>query len=121
MTRLFVDTGAFVAKEIAGDQYHARALSAWKEIEEGSFRLVSSDHILDESATLIARRSNYAWAAEWGNDVLEAGIEWLQADATEWRQRSWLSEECVDAFCLKVLMDNGQQFSEYLQGNEKYM
>jgi predicted nucleic acid-binding protein len=105
MTRLFVDTGAFVAKEIAGDQYHARALSAWKEIEERSFRLVSSDHILDESATLIARRSNYAWAAEWGNDVLEAGIEWLQADATEWRQALAL---------MRKLADQGVSFTDCL-------
>lgn len=86
MKGLFVDTGAFVAKEIGGDQYHAQALRAWLEIEQGNYRLVSSEHILDESATLIARRSNYAWAADWGNDVLEAGIEWLQADAAECRQ-----------------------------------
>jgi uncharacterized protein len=96
MKRLFVDTGAFVAKEIAGDQYHALATRCWREIEEENCQLVSSEHILDESATLIARRTHYAWAADWGNDVLDAGIEWLRADVTEWRQALQLMRKYAD-------------------------
>lgn len=74
---MFVDTGGFIAKEIAGDQFHATARNAWAEVVEKGVRLVSSEHILDESITLIARRSNYAFAAQWGLDALDSGIEWL--------------------------------------------
>jgi uncharacterized protein len=83
MTKLFVDTGAFVAKEIAADQFHQAASQAWHEVERRGLRLFSSEHILDESATLIARRSHYAFAAEWGRDVLESGMEWLPADQAD--------------------------------------
>ena len=96
MKRLFVDTGAFVAKEIVGDQYHALATCCWKEIGDGNYQLVSSEHVFDESVTLIARRSNYAWAAEWGNDVLDAGIEWLRTDAVEWRHALLLMRKFAD-------------------------
>lgn len=75
-----MDTGAFVAKEIAADQFHSVALRAWNEVGQGGIRLFSSEHILDESATLIARRSNYAFAADWGRDALESGIEWLRTE-----------------------------------------
>jgi predicted nucleic acid-binding protein len=96
MKRLFVDTGAFVAKEIAGDPYHTLAAHCWREIEDGNYQLVSSEHIFDECVTLLARRTNYAWAAEWGNDVLDAGIEWLRTDVTEWRQALLLMRKYAD-------------------------
>ena len=96
MRRIFVDTGAFVAKEIAGDQHHGIALLGWKEVEAGGYQLVSSEHVFDESATLIARRCNYGWAAEWGDDVLDAGIEWLRADLADWRQALLLMRKFAD-------------------------
>jgi len=96
MKKLFIDTGAFIAKEIGGDQYHAVAARAWLEAGEGAYRLFSSEHILDESATLIARRSTYAWAAEWAEDALNAGIEWLRADREEWQQALRLMKKYAD-------------------------
>ena len=80
MRGLFVDTGAFLAKEIAGDQHHAVARKGWEEVELRGYRLVSTEHVFDESATLIARRTNYAFASEWGRDTLDSGIEWLRAE-----------------------------------------
>ena len=96
MKRLFVDTGAFVAKEIGNDQHHAAAAEAWARIAEGKFHVLSSDHVFDESATLIARRTNYAWAAEWGDDVLGAEIEWLRAEPDEWRLALKLMRKFAD-------------------------
>lgn len=81
MRALFVDTGAFLAKEIVSDQYHAAARQGWNEAERRGFRLVSSEYVFDESATLIiARRTHYSFAADWGRDVLDSGIEWLRAE-----------------------------------------
>ena len=111
MTGLFVDTGAFIAKEIAGDQFHQAALQAWNEVERRGLRLFSCEHILDESATLLARRTHYAFASEWGRDVIGFGIEWLPADQTDLAnafilmrkyadQAVWFTD-CVSAVLMK--------------------
>jgi predicted nucleic acid-binding protein len=96
MTALFVDTGAFVAKEIAGDQFHAIARQSWSEVEKRGHRLVSSEHVLDESVTLIARRSHYAFASQWGRDALESGIEWLRAGEEDWAKALVLMRKFAD-------------------------
>lgn len=96
MIPLFVDTGAFVAKEIAGDQFHTVARESWNEVERRGLRLVSSEHVFDESATLIARRSNYAFAADWGRDALESGIEWLRAGEEDWSKALVLMRKFAD-------------------------
>lgn len=105
MISLFVDTGAFVAKEIAGDQFHRVAREGWNEVERRGLRLVSSEHVLDESATLIARRSNYAFAAEWGRDAMESGIEWLRAEEQDWAKALVLMRKSVKGF----IESEGQQ------------
>lgn len=92
----FVDTGAFVAKEIAGDQFHAVAREGWNEVERRGLRLVSSEHVLDESVTLIARRSNYSFAAEWGRDAMKSGIEWLRAGEDDWFKALILMRKFAD-------------------------
>jgi predicted nucleic acid-binding protein len=96
VSALFVDTGAFVAKEIVADQFHSVARQLWGEIECKGVRLFSSEHVLDESATLIARRSNYAFAADWGADVLESGIEWLRPEEGEWAKALRLMRKYAD-------------------------
>ena len=109
MIPLFVDTGAFVAKEIAGDQFHTVAREGWNEVERRGLRLVSSEHVLDESATLIARRSNYAFAAEWGRDALESGIEWLRSGEEDWDKalvmmRKFADQEVSFTDCLSAVL-----------------
>jgi predicted nucleic acid-binding protein len=96
MKGLFVDTGAFVAKEIAGDQFHAVARECWNELAGQGLPLVSAEHVLDESVTLIARRSHDAFAAQWGRDALESGIEWLRADEAEWGKALLLMRKFAD-------------------------
>lgn len=96
MNSFFVDTGAFIAKEIAGDQFHAAARQFWAELEERGHRLLSSDHVLDESVTLMARRTTYAFAADWGRDALESGIEWLNADDGDWKKALMLMRKFAD-------------------------
>ncbi len=89
--RILIDTGAFVSKEIGSDQYHEESMVAWSEIGESTVELVSTEHILDESATLIARRSTYAFAAEWGEDLSRLkSIRWLRAAPDDWT-RAWIN------------------------------
>lgn len=96
MRTLFVDTGALVAKEIVGDQFHPVARNAWAEVAGSGVRLVSSEHVFDESATLIARRTTYAFAARWGADALESGIEWLQTEPDDLSKALGLMRKFAD-------------------------
>jgi len=61
---LFVDTGAFVARHVERDQYHREASAAWKRLATEPRRLLTSNFVLDEAFTLLARRSGYAFAAQ---------------------------------------------------------
>lgn len=61
---IFVDTGAFLARYVARDQYHRRAVRAWKQLDRRSGPLVTSNFVVDETLTLLARRTTYPFASE---------------------------------------------------------
>ena len=61
---IFVDTGAFLARYVAGDQYHRRAVRSWRLLERERALLVTTNFVLDETLTLLARRTTSASAAE---------------------------------------------------------
>lgn len=46
--------------------------------------------------TLLARRTTYSWAADWGRDALSSGISWLRADEMEWKQALRLMQKFAD-------------------------
>jgi len=96
MKRIFIDTGAFLAKEIAADQHHLAATRGWAQWADSPCPLYSSEHVLDETTTLLARRTTYAWAAEWARDALDSGIRWLRAEEGEWRSSLDLMRKFAD-------------------------
>jgi len=59
----FVDTGAFLARYVEGDQYHRAAVRAWKRLERSPGALFTSSFVVDETLTLLGRRTTYAFAA----------------------------------------------------------
>ncbi|MCD4749556.1 MAG: PIN domain-containing protein [Thermoanaerobaculales bacterium] len=61
---IFIDTGAFVARYVARDQYHSTAVNAWQELAAGSQRCFTTNHVLDETLTLLGRRGGNQFAAE---------------------------------------------------------
>jgi predicted nucleic acid-binding protein len=71
---IFIDTGAFVARFIAKDQYHQKANRAWKSLEREKERLTTSNFVLDETLTLLARRTSYSFAAERGEAIFASSI-----------------------------------------------
>lgn len=92
-----------MAKEIAADQHHEQAVEFWNRIQVEEPVIYSSEHILDETATLLARRTSYAWSAEWGRDVLGAGVHLL---ATE-------EGDLLEAFALmKKFADQAVSFTD---------
>src|SRR5712692_2682600 len=59
---VFVDTGAFLARYLARDEHHKSAVAAWADL--AGTALFTSNHILDETATLLGRRAGHSFAAD---------------------------------------------------------
>jgi len=66
---IFIDTGAFLARYAAGDQHHAEAVFLWGELESGPARFFTSNMVLVETFTLLARRTTYAFASERAHNI----------------------------------------------------
>lgn len=60
---IFIDTGAWLARLDARDQYHRVATERWKRLERSDLRPLTSNLVLAETLTLLARRQNYEYAA----------------------------------------------------------
>jgi predicted nucleic acid-binding protein len=59
---IFVDSGAFVARYIVKDPYHPASMAIWGELK--GTKLYTSNHVLDETFTILARRVGYLFAAD---------------------------------------------------------
>jgi predicted nucleic acid-binding protein len=111
---VFVDTGAFIARELANDQRHAVAVRGWSDLEKPGVRSFWSAHVFDETLALLVRRSTSARAAQWGRDALDAGIEWLRAEQADWYAGLRLMEKLAgqgvsftDCFSLVLMKRRG--------------
>lgn len=67
---IFIDTGAFLARYLANDQHHKQALQGWRKIQNQSLSCFTSNFVLDETFTLLARRSSYEFASERARNIL---------------------------------------------------
>jgi len=61
---IFVDTGAFLGRYLSKDQHHDRARRLWEKIYRRGESCCTSNFVLDETFTFLARRSSYRFAAE---------------------------------------------------------
>ena len=85
MKKLFIDTGAFFAQRDPSDQYHASATSGFADLAGSGAQHYSTEHILDETLTLLARCESYAYAAEVGAALTSSRVlHWLDAAAADW-------------------------------------
>ena len=58
---IFIDTGAFLARFLEKDQHHSLAKRKWSRLKK--IPCVTSNHVIDETLTLLARRAAYPFAA----------------------------------------------------------
>ncbi len=70
---IFIDTGAFLARSIAEDRLHARAVAGWDRLTQERAAAFTSTLVLSETFTLLARRAGYAFAAERARHILDSG------------------------------------------------
>jgi predicted nucleic acid-binding protein len=61
---IFIDTGAFLARYIQRDQHHDAATEHWMTLRKHRRQCFTSNFVIDETITLLARRSTYQFAAE---------------------------------------------------------
>jgi predicted nucleic acid-binding protein len=84
MNAAFVDTGALVARVLPRDQYHAAARRGWETLEHVDVKLFSSEHVLDEAVSLLARQAGGHYAAQWARDHLASNqLAWLNAQSQD--------------------------------------
>lgn len=57
---VFVDTSFFIAVQVVRDARHAQALALWRD---GSGRLVTTNHVIGETWTVLRRRAGQPAAA----------------------------------------------------------
>ena len=70
---IFIDTGAFLARYIAEDGLHSRALAGWGKLAQERIPAFTSSLVLSETFTLLARRAGYAFAAQRARHILDSG------------------------------------------------
>ncbi|MEK9146436.1 MAG: PIN domain-containing protein [Elusimicrobiota bacterium] len=69
---IFIDTGAFLARHVLRDGNHPAASAAWERLGALGQRCFTSNFVLDESFTLLARRAGYPFAAERARNILSS-------------------------------------------------
>lgn len=69
---IFIDTGAFLARYIAEDRLHSRAIAGWDELNQERAAAFTSTLVLSETFTLIARRAGYAFAAQRARHIFDS-------------------------------------------------
>lgn len=71
---IFIDTGAFIAKYLTADQYHAKSVEIWSELEAKKAKIITSNFILDETFTLLARQANYDFSAKIARIIYHSSV-----------------------------------------------
>lgn len=67
---IFIDTGPFLARYRVQDQYHQESIIGWEKINASREHCYTSNFVLDEFFTLLARWSGYPFAAERARTIL---------------------------------------------------
>ena len=69
-----MDTGAFLGRWLAEDQYHAVAKAGWSRLEKRREPLFTSNFVLDETLTLLGRRAGHRFAAERARSLYRSAV-----------------------------------------------
>jgi predicted nucleic acid-binding protein len=94
---IFIDTGAFVARHLSGDQHHDASQSGWTRLTQTRNRCYTSNLVIAETITLLARRAGYSFAAARGRNILGSEtLRILRPGESEEKQALDLMEKFAD-------------------------
>ena len=111
-TETFIDTSGFYALLITADDSHDTAVTFMREAAQGRQLLVTTDYVLDETATLLTARGRRHLSAILFETILESQacrIEWMNPErfssvVTFFNKRADQGWSFTDCFSF-VLMD----------------
>jgi len=112
---VFIDTGAFLARYLANDGYHQRAIAIWKRMR--SEALVTSNHVLDETLTLLARRAGNRFAADradniYASEMLEIAYSTREDESEAIRLlRKYADQQISFTDCLSFVLMKSRKIS----------
>ena len=66
---IYIDTGAFLSRHLAKDQYHRQSVAFWNVIGLKNESCITSNFVLDETFTLLGRRAGYAFTAQRARNI----------------------------------------------------
>jgi len=109
-----VDTSGFYALLSDGDDMHARSMNIVAGAAESGRRFVTSDYILDETATLLKARGHGRLTGQFFDRVFASQalrVEWMDPDRFDETRRFFLKHHDQDwsftdcfSFCLMRLL-----------------
>jgi len=76
--RYFVDTGAYFSLFYKRDQYHNVSRGIWSRLRKEAAVIITTNHVLDELATLLARKTSYEFASKKMQALYEAKGLWIE-------------------------------------------
>ncbi len=71
---IFIDTGAFLSRHLENDQFHKVSVKTWKELEKANHVFYTSNFIVNETLTLIARRAGGKFAVQVANHLYQSKV-----------------------------------------------
>jgi predicted nucleic acid-binding protein len=112
--KTFVDTSGFYALLVKADPMHARASELLARAARSSGRFVTTDYILDETATLLRARGQGHLAEAWFQSVFASTacqVEWMDPDRfaqtrqffVKHQDKSWSFTDCFSFLVLRTL------------------
>lgn len=113
-TEVFVDTAGFLALWDAADAYHGAALALQEDLVRKRRRFVTSEYVVDETATLLRLRHSHGAAVDFLDTIQRSEalrLEWIGPDrfhaaAALFRKRAdkaWSFTDCVSFVLMQEL------------------
>ena len=106
---LFIDTGAFLAFLMPGDQYEEPAKKSWKLIEQNHYPLLSSEFILVETANFLVRQQSSRIASAWLDSMMDSKeIRLIHVEREDFRVATTFAKKYSD---LRISMTDALSFA----------
>jgi predicted nucleic acid-binding protein len=103
---IFIDTGPFLARRVGRDSYHNEALAGWERLEQSKERIATSNFILQELSTLLARRAGCAFSVNALREIYDSSsLMILRPD---------LQDEIFALGLMEKIGDPAISFTDYL-------
>lgn len=94
---VFLDTSAYIALESRSDGNHQAAVRTFRRLVADRVSLWTSDHVFDETVTLLSRRVNVEAAVAWGKRALASRLISIEiSDADTIRRALAVLEDAPD-------------------------